>query len=285
VRKRLSSLTATAVATARALATGNARALTDPRDTVAHALLPVPLGLALGAVEGTRLGQRVLSPLLVRASLGMIDHVALRCAAIDARLCAALEAGTKQVLIIGAGLDGRAHRLEALRAATLFEIDHPASQRGKRERAAGLAIKADALRYVPVDLAHESFEPALRATDFDPGAATFAIVEGVLPYLKTRHIEALVRQLAAVCGPGSELVVSYVPSDAAWLRFSRWLVGPALHAIGEPLGDLPEPGELSALLSSHGFDVALDAPPAEFAAHGGVPPVAYERMVLARRTR
>lgn len=284
MRKAFASLTATAVASARALATGNARALADPHDSVAHKLLPAPLGRAVEAVGATRLGQRLVSPLLLRMSLGMVDHIALRCAAIDGRLCAALEAGVQQVLIVGAGLDGRAHRLPALRDATVYEVDHPASQRSKRERAEGLAVTARALRYVPLDLSCEPLEPALRAAGFDPNASSFVVVEGVLPYLRSAQIEELVRQLAAVCSAGSQLVLSYVPAGARWLRLSRFLVASSLRAIGEPLGDLPQPGQLSALFAAHGFGVEIDATPGELVDHVGEPLVAYERILHARRT-
>lgn len=283
MRKAFASLTATAVASARALATGNPSTLTDPHDTAARQLLPAALGLAVDALERTRVGQRVVSPLLVRASLGMVDHVALRCAAIDGLLCEALEQGVEQVVIVGAGLDGRAHRLPALRQAVVYEVDHPASQRAKRERAAALAITARALRYVPVDLAAEPLAPALLRAGFDSRARCFAIVEGVLPYLSRAQIAELLGQLASLCARGSALLLSYVPEDAAWLRLSRWLVAPSLRAIGEPLGDLPSPEELSARLSEHGFTVTRDATPAELTAHRGEPLVAYERMLLAHR--
>ncbi len=286
MRKAFASLTATAVASARALATGNASTLTDPHDTAARQLLPAALGLAVDAVQSTGLGRQVVSPLLVRASLGMVDHVALRCAAIDELLCAALERGVAQVVIVGAGLDGRAHRLQALQHAVVYEVDHPASQHAKRERAAGLALTARALRYVPIDLAREPLVPGLLRAGFDPKATSFAIVEGVLPYLARDQLDELLRQLAQLSARDSAVVLSYIPKDATWLRLSRWLVGPTLRAIGEPLGDLLSPSELSALLEEHGFAVTRDATPGELVdlpAHRGQPPVAYERMLLALR--
>jgi methyltransferase (TIGR00027 family) len=283
MRKAFASLTATAVAGARALATGNARALTDPHDTVARRLVPRPLGRALDAVDQSPLGQHVLSPLLLRASLGMVDHIGLRCAAIDAALCASLAAGATQVVIVGAGLDGRAHRLEALHTADVYEVDHPASQREKRARAVELPIMARSLHYVPVDLARGELDASLRDAGFDASARCFVVVEGVLPYLTRPQTDALLRQLAALCASGSQLVLSYVPEGATWLRWSRWLVGPSLRAIGEPLGELPTPAELSTRLRAHGFEVERDAAPAELVACRGQPPITFERILLAQR--
>ena len=61
-----------------------------------------------------------------------IDGLILRVAFID-RLIA--ERKPRQVVILGAGLDTRAWRLEALRGVRVFEVDHPATQSYKRDHA------------------------------------------------------------------------------------------------------------------------------------------------------
>lgn len=73
-----------------------------------------------------------------------------------------------QVVILGAGLDGRAWRMSELSDATVFEVDHPDSQREKRARAAQLAPIAREIRFVPVDFARDDLEAALAAGGHDP---------------------------------------------------------------------------------------------------------------------
>src|SRR3954470_16461275 len=47
------------------------------------------------------------------------------------------EHGAPQLVILGAGLDARAWRMPELAQATVFEVDHPASQRDKLRRIGG----------------------------------------------------------------------------------------------------------------------------------------------------
>src|SRR3954468_10536292 len=71
-----------------------------------------------------------------------------------------------QVVILGAGLDGRAWRLPALAAVPTFEVDHPASQQDKRDRATALG-EDRAPRYVPVDFGRDRLSEALDAAGHD----------------------------------------------------------------------------------------------------------------------
>src|SRR6185295_1247365 len=71
------------------------------------------------------------------------------------------EAKAPQLVILGAGLDGRAWRMPELRDAVVYEVDHPDSQRVKRERAASLTPLARELRFVPVDFTRDRLGDAL----------------------------------------------------------------------------------------------------------------------------
>ena len=86
---------------------------------------------------------------------GMVDHVCLRTAAIDAAVVRAVEAGCRQLVILGAGLDGRAWRLNALREVDVYEVDHPDTQAEKRRRVDGLMQAASSVSFVPVDFARD----------------------------------------------------------------------------------------------------------------------------------
>src|SRR4029078_7880814 len=65
----------------------------------------------------------------------MDDMIALRTAAIDDAVRDAIASGAKQLVIVGAGYDGRAWRMPELTGVKVFEVDHPATQREKRARA------------------------------------------------------------------------------------------------------------------------------------------------------
>ena len=66
-----------------------------------------------------------------------------------------------QLVILGAGLDGRAWRLRDLGQAGAFEVDHPDSQDDKRERARALADLGPGPTYVPVDFRRQELAEAL----------------------------------------------------------------------------------------------------------------------------
>ncbi|MFG1927810.1 class I SAM-dependent methyltransferase [Cryptosporangium sp. NPDC048952] len=74
------------------------------------------------------------------------------------------ECSASQLVILGAGLDGRAWRLPA---PVVFEVDQPASQRDKRERAEELSGQPPV--YVPVDFRSDSLPDALAAAGHESG--------------------------------------------------------------------------------------------------------------------
>src|SRR5512139_2026895 len=89
----------------------------EGRDHHAHALVHGPLGWVLRAYERMPTARPALRTALRVVSLGMVDHVHLRTAAIDLRLQEALASGIDQVVVLGAGLDARAWRLPGMEGA------------------------------------------------------------------------------------------------------------------------------------------------------------------------
>jgi methyltransferase (TIGR00027 family) len=183
---------------------------------------------------------------LVRQSKVM----AVRTTAIDE---AVREAGAPQLVILGAGLDGRAWRMRELSDVEVFEVDHPDSQRDKRARIGALTQAARDVRFVPVDFARDSLDDALRVAGHDPTRPTTWIWEGVVMYLALRDIEATLDVVARRSSPGSRLVVLYhVP--ALVLR----LIGPIVRWVGEPLRSAFRPEAMRALLAKHRLEVVRD---------------------------
>ncbi|HKU37147.1 MAG TPA: class I SAM-dependent methyltransferase [Polyangiales bacterium] len=181
----------------------------------------------------------------------------VRTLAIDDALVAA---AAPQLVILGAGLDGRAYRMPALRASVVFEVDHPDSQRDKRERAAQLTPMARDIRFVPVDFARDSLDAALTRAGHDATQATTFIWEGVVMYLSQDAIDATLSVIERRSAPGSRLIVVYhVPS---WLLAA---IGPMVRRLGEPLRSRSTPADMRRLLARYGYEVEHDDHVAGFA--------------------
>ena len=164
-----------------------------------------------------------------------------------------------QVVILGAGLDGRAWRIPD---RTFFEVDQPASQQDKRDRAAGLP--GDPPVFVPVDFGRDRLGDALATAGHRAGLATTWIWEGVVPYLTEAQVSATAAALAACSAPGSRLIVNYqVPAISA--KLGRVVARALMATTGrrsvwaaEPWRSTWTPGAMAALLAGHGYAVTRD---------------------------
>jgi methyltransferase (TIGR00027 family) len=281
MRANRTSLTAALVALARAVYSRAPRALRVAPDPVAPDLLPGPLGPAARVLAAAWRAPRATHALLTWGSFGLAPHVALRTAAIDDALRAAVARGVRQVVILGAGLDARAWRLDELAPCVVFEVDHPATQGYKRARVEGRAPAAREVRFVPVDFERDLLDGALARADHDASAPTFWIWEGVTMYLRLAAIEATLAQVAARSAPGSAIAITYVMPDLftpvagvrRTLRFSA-------RAIGEPLHGAMTREAMAARLAAAGFAVRADETTTDWAARYW--PAAYARRVAAR---
>jgi methyltransferase (TIGR00027 family) len=263
MREGWPSLTALAVAVARGI--GTAPSEVDP---IAAELVPPPLGRALAWVGRPHTPPAVRDALRV-ATLGLVDHVSLRRAAIDDALARALDAGVRQLVVLGAGLDARAWRLPALREVTVFEVDHPSTQVGKQRRVAGRPPLAADVRFVAVDFEQDDLGERLAAHDHATDVPTAWIWEGVTPYL---HPPAIAATLAAVSSrscAGSRLLVSYaVPRLVPWdVPGLPQLTLAAFAVLGEPLHGAMATEALAALLADHGFSLLEDTSNHDWARH------------------
>ncbi|WP_067889754.1 class I SAM-dependent methyltransferase [Nocardia vaccinii] len=173
-------------------------------------------------------------------------------------------AGNPQLVVLGAGLDARAWRMPELGEAAVFEVDHPASQGDKRERAEGLEPVAKSLSYVPVDFARDALGSALAAGGHDPAAATTWIWEGVLPYLTTEQVESTLAVVAERSAAGSRLVATYpVHNRVATLGRRALRLYSRLTGGKDPLEHERHisawtPEQMGVLLAGYGLRITVD---------------------------
>jgi methyltransferase (TIGR00027 family) len=166
----------------------------------------------------------------------------------------------KQVVILGAGFDTRAHRLPALAGVPVFEVDHPATQAAKRSVVERLALPTTTVRYVAVDFERQSLEQELRAGGFETAMSTLFIWEGVTNYLSATAVDETLLTIGRLARPGGTLVFTYIDAgvldgSVSFPEARRWLGN--VRRAGEPWIFGLVPGKVADFLSGRGF--ALDS--------------------------
>jgi methyltransferase (TIGR00027 family) len=137
----------------------------------------------------------------------MHEYLAARTAFFDRIVTGALDGGMRQVVIGGAGYDGRALRY-ARPGVRWFEVDHPATQADKRERLDRLGLDAAHVRFVAADFAADPVADLLLAAGLDANAPSLFLLEGVAVYLESAVVDAILDQFRQVAGAGSRLAIS-----------------------------------------------------------------------------
>lgn len=288
VREDSPSATAAAVAFARGVASLPARRSAPSADPLAASILPPALGGLLRALRPLARRSDAVTLGLRLGSLGLVDHVALRTAAIDDALRDACAQGFAQVVLLGAGLDARAWRLAALGDAVVFEVDHPATQRFKRARVRDLDRHAREVRFVPVDFERQRVDARLAEEGHDATRPTFWIWEGVVMYLPGAVVRASLAALRERSAPGSRLAVTYgTVEDTVWLERLSHAVHLGFRVLGEPLVGLTTPGAFHARIREAGWRVLDDSGPRDWRGRYGYGAwlTIEERLLLAEVAR
>ena len=144
----------------------------------------------------------------------MHEYLRARTAFFDRAVVNALGRGVRQVVIGGAGYDGRALRY-AKPGVTWFELDHPATQADKVARVARLGLEHAQVRFVAADFTADSIAEPLLAAGLDPARPTLFLLEGVAVYLERPVVERVLAAFRQVAADGSELAMSVSTGTAA----------------------------------------------------------------------
>ena len=190
----------------------------------------------------------------------------LRTRAIDDCVEQFVADGGRQVLLLGAGYDTRALRLaQAAPDVVFYEVDHPSTQAHKQKVLARQRQEPVRARYLAWDFESRGLHAlpaALAALGHRASAPTLTIWEGVTMYLSPAAIEASLRCVRALSGPGSRLVLTYF--DRLAIQHASPLRS-FVARIGEPLRFGWSRGELGPHLAAHGFELASDEDPVQLA--------------------
>jgi methyltransferase (TIGR00027 family) len=186
----------------------------------------------------------------------MTSYLAARTSFFDRAVVRALDRGVAQVVIAAAGYDGRALRY-AKAGVRWFEVDHPDTQRDKRDRLQRLGIPTEHVTFVPADFAIDDVAAAVVQAGYRPDVPSLFLCEGVAIYLERDVLASLLSQLRRLACGGTELAVSLsVASTDPLLTARRAAFREAVAAMGEPARTVLEVEEMDALLARTGWALA-----------------------------
>ena len=184
-------------------------------------------------------------------------------------LASAVEQGTRQLVILGAGLDTRAYRSAHGERLKVFEVDFPATQEWKRAMlaAAGIATP-NTLIFAPVDFERQTLADGLAAAAIDRTQPTFFTWLGVAPYLTDEAFFGTLQYIADWQSP-AQVVFDYVNPPASFSGQGRaWYEAMAdrVAAAGEPFRNFLDTEVLHGRLRAMGLTVIEDLGPKQIAA-------------------
>ena len=189
------------------------------------------------------------------ASIGRLITAARSRIAEDAIL-KSIEGGVRQVVVLGAGFDTFALRYpHGAKRILIYEVDHPATQEGKRQRLANSQIELPPwLIFVPVDFERDDLVENLIAAGFMQNSPTFFTWLGVVPYLTLDAISGTLDYISSI--QNSEVVFDYLEPPEAFSEELRQLEKERteqLKKIDERSVCRFNPADIEAILRSRGF--------------------------------
>ncbi|MBA3773794.1 MAG: SAM-dependent methyltransferase [Ramlibacter sp.] len=196
---------------------------------------------------------------------GVKEFVIIRTRYFDDASLAAVDgsAGIRQLVLIAAGMDARAYRLNWPQNTRIFELDHAPLLEEKARRLDAIQASPKAARVpVPVDLVLD-WSQALLDAGFDRTQPTLWLVEGLLFFLTQEQVQTVLGTCRRLSAAHSRMVVDMIsasllrsPLSQSFLASLRrdhmpWQFGTDepeafLASLGWTVLDLKEPGMAGA---------------------------------------
>ena len=245
MRQNQSSTTAEGVAIVRAIETSRPEGKRICYDPIARSMVP---------------GYKFFfSKLIIDSGLygrffpGTIEFITARERYIDDFLKACLSKGLDQIVILGAGYDTRAYRIEGIEKMRVFEVDHPATQALKLRRLKkAIGPLPDHVTFVPIDFDTQTLDERLPAGDYTEHGKTLFIWQGVTGYLTLEAFDNTLTFIARHSGQGSDVIFDYFTKDALYgpeVKKIRLL----MTAIGEEIVFGIDGDQIESFLTHRGF--------------------------------
>ena len=165
-----------------------------------------------------------------------------------------------QLVILGAGYDARAYRMEELRHnVRVFEVDHPDTQQAKKANLRKiLGSLPDHVVYVPVDFERDRLDLRLFESGYDRNRRSLFIWEAVTMYLAPEAVDETLAFVANNSGSGSSIVMDYIFKsvvDGTCELYGAEGFSKQVKKRGDPLRFGIEEGAVEKFLTDRGFAI------------------------------
>lgn len=145
---------------------------------------------------------------------GLSSSIIARVRYFDDYLKICLKKGIKQLVILGAGYDTRAYRIEKLTdKIEIYEVDHPITQKFKKNVIEKLFGHDKFVKYAPIDFETQNIYDELPKYGYKSDSKTLFIMEGLSMYIPKSAIEDTLSYITTNSKKGSSLIFDFYPES------------------------------------------------------------------------
>ncbi len=170
---------------------------------------------------------------------------------------AAIGKSLEQLVILGAGYDTRAYRIEGMNKIRVFEVDHPVTQDIKIDKIKKIfGSLPEHVVYVPIDFESEDLGQNLLEKGYNKSKRTLFVLEGLVMYIPPEAVDETLSFIVNNSAKGSEVLFDYflqsVVDGTCELEAGKNMRDFAAQQ-GEPFQFGIEEGAVEAFLTERGF--------------------------------
>ena len=214
------------------------------------------------------MGHRLNVWLSSKLAPGFHEHLISRTRFIDDLIEKSAKEGIEQYVILGAGYDSRANRLNLTPSLKIFEVDQPEVSDIKLSKLPKDLPNLENITYVNVDFSYQSLSEQLLTAGFDQTKSTIITLEGVSQYITKEAVSSTIRELSLITKDARSIFfLSYVDEllnkDPA-ACFGKGYPNPSKKAnliqnlsakVGEPWISFYRAEEVESILEENGYSM------------------------------
>ena len=214
------------------------------------------------------MGHRLNVWLTSKLAPGFHEHLISRTRFIDDLIEKSAKEGIEQYVILGAGYDSRANRLNLTPSLKIFEVDQPEVSDIKLSKLPKDLPNLENTTYVNVDFSYQSLSEQLLTAGFDQTKSTIFTLEGVSQYITKEAVSSTIQELSLITKDARSIFfMSYVDellNKDPEACFGKGYPNPSKKAnliqtlsakVGEPWISFYSDEEVESILAKNGYSI------------------------------